>query len=450
MNVFLYYNTKAIHVKLSRMEASGSFDKKEENTYTASPMKRRIVITGLGAVTPLGNDMRSTWQGIREGRSGIRSITTFDASAFPTRIAGALRDFDPLRYLSRKEAHKTDPFIQYALAAAFMAMEDSRFSPGESSALRTGVLVGSGRGGVATYEKNLIAMLAKGHRAVSPFFTPMTLVNMASGYIAMKTGARGPCLDVSTACATGTHAVGEAMRTIQQGDADVMICGGTEAALSPLVLAGFCQAKALSRRNDEPERASRPFDRDRDGFVLAEGAGVLILEELGHAESRHARIYAELAGFGLSSDAFHYTRPDPAGDGSARAMALALADAGLRPEEIDCVNAHGTSTVPNDLIETLALKTAFGEQAKKLAVSSTKSMLGHMLGAAGAVEAAVTALAIHEGIIPPTANYETPDPACDLDYVPNKARRQPIRAALSNSLGFGGINAALVLKHFQG
>jgi 3-oxoacyl-[acyl-carrier-protein] synthase II len=346
--------------------------------------------------------------------------------------------------MTPKEAHKTDPFIHYALAAALMAMEDSRLSFSPHSAHRTGVLVGSGRGGVMTGEKNLIAFLSKGHRAVSPFFTPMTLVNMASGYIAMKLRVTGPCLDVSTACATGTHALGEAMKIIQRGDADIMIAGGAEAALTPLVLAGFCQARALSHRNEEPERASRPFERDRDGFVLSEGAGVLVLEERMHAEARGARIYAGLAGYGLTSDAYHYTSPDPGGEGPARAMRAALADAGLAPDAIDYVNAHGTSTVPNDRIETLAIRKVFGALADRLAVSSTKSMLGHMLGAAGAVEAAVTALAIREGVIPPTINYERPDPSCDLDYVPNVARRKPIRAALSNSLGFGGINAALV------
>ena len=408
-----------------------------------------MVITGLGALTPLGNDTRSTWEGVTAGRSGIGAITTFDASAFRTRIAGEVRGFDPLPYLTRKESQRTDRFIQLAFAAAFLALDDAGLPPASMPLLRTGVLVGSGRGGVSTSEKNLIALLSRGEKAVSPFFTPMTLVNMASGFIAMKTGARGPCLDVSTACATGTHSVGEAMKIIQRGDADVMIAGGSEAALSPLILAGFCQARALSERNAEPQRASRPFDRNRDGFVLAEGAGVLILEEFGHAEKRGASIYAELAGYGLTADAYHYTRPDPEGSGAARAMVQALADAGLRPDEIDYVNAHGTSTVSNDLIETLALKAVFGEHAGKIAVSSTKSMLGHMLGAAGAVEAAVTALALHEGLIPPTVNYETPDPACDLDYVPQKARRKSIRAALSNSLGFGGINAALVLKRFQ-
>lgn len=412
-------------------------------------MKTRVVITGAGAVTPLGNDLQTTWAALKAGRSGIGHITKFDASSFPSRIAGEIRGFDPRLFMSAKEARKTDPFIHYALAAAFMAVEDSRLSVTPHSALRIGVLVGSGRGGVMTNERNLIAFLAKGHRAVSPHYTPMTLVNMASGFIAMKLGAKGPCLDVSTACATGTHAIGEAMKIIQRGDADVMIAGGTEAALSPLVLAGFCQAKALSHRNDAPEKASRPFDRDRDGFVLAEGAGVLILEDLRHAEKRGATVYAELAGYGLTSDAFHYTRPDPDGDGAARAMALALTDAGMQPEEIVYLNAHGTSTVSNDVVETLAIKRAFGEQAKKLAISSVKSMLGHMLGAAGAVEAAVTALAIRDGIIPPTINYGTPDPACDLDYVPNQARTHAVGAALSCSLGFGGANGALIFRRLR-
>jgi 3-oxoacyl-[acyl-carrier-protein] synthase II len=411
-------------------------------------MNVRVVITGLGAVTPLGNDMQAVWKALVAGRSGIGHITRFDASSFPTSIAGEVKRFDPTGFMVPKEAHRTDPFIQYAFAAALMAMEDSRLSLTPHSALRTGVLVGSGRGGVMTNEKNLIALLAKGHRAVSPFYTPMTLVNMASGYVALKLGARGPCLDVSTACSTGTNSLGEAMKIIQRGDADVMIAGGTEAALTPLVLAGFCQAKALSRRNNAPEKASRPFDRDRDGFVLAEGAGVLILEELGHAEQRGASIYAELAGYGLTSDAYHYTRPDPDGDGPARAISLALADAGLGPEDVDYINAHGTSTESNDRIETAAIKKVFGDHAKTLVVSSNKSMLGHMLGAAGAVEAAITALTLQQGIIPPTINYETPDAACDLDYAPNRMRTRPIRAAVSDSLGFGGMNAALVLKKF--
>ncbi len=409
-------------------------------------MKPRVVITGIGAVTPLGNDFPSTWAALRSGRSGIGPITRFDASSFPVRIAGEVRCFDPLRLLGPREAHRTDPVIHYGLAAALTALEDAGLSAEAVAGPRTGVLVGSGRGGVMTNEKNLIAFLAKGYRAVSPYYTPMTLVNMVSGCIAIRIGARGPCLDVSTACATGTHAIGEAMKIIQRGDADVMIAGGSEAALTPLVLAGFCQAKALSRRNHDPARASRPFDRERDGFVLSEGAGVLVLEDLRRAEERGARILAELAGYGLSSDAFHYTRPDPAGEGPARAMELALADAGLPPQEIGYVNAHGTSTAANDRIETAAIKRVFGSHARQLAVSSVKSMLGHMLGAAGAVEAALTARSLSEGIVLPTINLTSPDPDCDLDYVPEGARPLPLAAAVTNSLGFGGINAALVLK----
>ncbi len=411
-------------------------------------MKARVVITGLGALTPLGNSMEETWRKLLDGSSGIGRVTRFDASAFTCRIAGEIKGFDPIRFMTRKEVHKTDPFIQYALAAALMAVEDARLSLTPDSELRTGVLVGSGRGGVTTMEKNMIELLAKGPKGVSPFFTPMSLVNMASGFISLKLGAKGPCLDVSTACATGTHALGEAMKIIQRGDADVMLAGGAEASLTPLVLAGFCRAKALSLRNDEPEKASRPFDKHRDGFVLSEGAGVVVLEELDHARKRGAKIYAELAGYGLSSDAYHYTNPEPSGDGPGRALSLALSDAGTRPEELGYLNAHGTSTVSNDRAETLAIKKAFGEQACNLAVSSSKSMLGHMLGAAGAVEAAITALALSHGMIPPTINYETPDPECDLDFVPNKARKKDIQTALSLSLGFGGINAALVFKKY--
>ena len=411
-------------------------------------MKPRVVITGLGALTPLGNNMEETWRKLISGSSGIGRITRFDASAFTSRIAGEVKGFDPRACMTAKEARTTDPFIQYAVAAALMAVDDSGLSRIPHSAFRIGVLVGSSRGGVITSEKNMAALLTKGPRAVSPFYTPLSLVNMASGYISMKLGAKGPCLDVSTACATGTHALGEAMKIIQRGDADVMIAGGAEASLTPLVLAGFCRAKALSVRNGEPHKASRPFDKDRDGFVLSEGAGVAVLEELGHAEKRGAKIYAELAGYGLSSDAYHYTKPDPTGDGPGRALSLALSDAGMRPEEIDYLNAHGTSTVSNDRVETLAIKKAFGEQAYRLAVSSSKSMLGHMLGAAGALEAAITALALSHGIIPPTMNYATPDPDCDLDYVPNETRKQDLRAAVSNSLGFGGTNASLVLKKY--
>ncbi len=412
-------------------------------------MKKRVVITGIGMLTPLGNTADATWLGLTKGASAIRGITRFDASAFSCRIAGELSGFDPLAYMIAKEAHKTDPFIQYALAAAMMALEDSGLSIAPRSAHRVGVLIGTGRGGVTTMEKNMAALLIKGLKAVSPFTMPMSLVNMASGYVALKIGAKGPCLDVSTACATGTHALGEAMKMIQRGDADVMIAGGAEAAITPLVLAGFCRAKALSLRNGEPAKASRPFDRDRDGFVLSEGAGVLVLEDSVHALARAAKIQAELAGYGLSSDAFDYIRPDPQGDGPARAMSLAISDAGMKPEDIGYVNAHGTSTEPNDRIETAALKKTFGPHARRLAVSSSKSMLGHMLGAAGAVEAAITVRALSTGIIPPTINYEHADPLCDLDYVPNAARKQTVTAALSNSLGFGGANAALVIKKYR-
>lgn len=409
-------------------------------------MRKRVVITGVGAVTPLALNMRDTWLALINGDSGIRHITKFDASSFPCRIAGELRGFDPLVFMSPKEAHKTDPFIQYGLAAAIMALEDSRLELSPIERSRTGVIVGSGRGGVATTEKNMIALITKGYRSVSPFYTPMSLVNMASGYISMKLGATGPCLDVSTACATGTHAIGEAMNIIRRGDADIMIAGGTEAALTPLMLAGFCRAGALSQRNSDPKRASRPFERDRDGFVLSEGAGVVILEELGRALRRGVRIYAEVAGYGLTADAYHYTMPDPEGTQPALAMELAISDAGMEPEDIDYINAHGTGTIPNDRIETKAIKKVFGSHSKKVAVSSSKSMLGHMLGAAGAVEACITALAIYEGIIPPTINYDQPDLECDLDYVPNTSRRVDIRAAISNSFGFGGSNASLLLK----
>ncbi len=409
-------------------------------------MRARVVITGIAMLTPLGNTASETWKALVAGASGIERITKFDASAFPCRIAGELKRFDPQAFLTAKEVHRADPFMQYALAAALMAREDAGLREWPRDPYRIGVLVGSGRGGVTTLEKNFTLMQSKGPNVVSPFTAPMSLVNMAAGYISMRLGAKGPCLDVSTACATGTHALGEAMRIIQRGDADVMIAGGSEAAITPLILAGFCQAKALTKRNGDPGKASRPFDRDRDGFVLAEGAGILILEELGHALKRDARIYAELAGYGLTSDACHYTRPDPDGEGSAHAMLFALSDAGVRPADIDYINAHGTSTVPNDRIETKAIKKAFGSHARNLSISSSKSMIGHLLGATGAVEAAITSLALSEGIIPPTINLEHPDPSCDLDYVPNKARRQTIKAALSNSLGFGGMNAALVLR----
>lgn len=409
-------------------------------------MRPRVVITGIGMITPLGNTAETTWRALVNGVSGVGNVTKFDASAYASRIAGEVKGFDPAAFLTAKEAHRTDPFIQYAVAAALMAMEDARLSLTPNSALRAGVLVGSGRGGVTTLERNMAALAERGPKAVSPFVTPLSLPNMAAGAVAMKLGAKGPCLDVSTACSTGTHALGEAMKIIQRGDADVMIAGGSEAPITPLMLAGFCQAKALSRRNSEPTRASRPFDLRRDGFVLSEGAAVLVLETLDHAERRGAAIHGELAGYGLSSDAHHFTQPAPDGEGSSRAMALALADAGIVAAEVDYVSAHGTSTQANDRIETTALKRTFGEYARRIPVSSVKSMFGHALGAAGAIEAAVTVFALRDGILPPTINLDHPDPACDLDYIPNRARTQRIETALSNSLGFGGMNAALVLK----
>ncbi len=411
-------------------------------------MTIRVVITGIGAVTPLGNDIRTLWTSIKNGQSGIGRITKFDVSTFPCRIAGEVKNFDPLQCMTAKDAQKTDPYIQYALASALMAMQDARISIGSRSAHRIGVLVGSGRGGVTTAEKNMRALSNGGPRMVSPFYTPMSLVNMASGYISMKIGAKGPCFSISTACAAGTHALGEAMKIIQRGDADMMLAGGAEAPITPLILAGFCQARALSRRNSDPAGASRPFDRDRDGFVLAEGAGVLLLENLEHAVKRSAKIHAELAGYGLTSDAYHYTKPDPSGDGPARAMKLALSDAAVALEAVDYINAHGTSTKPNDRIETIAIKKVFGAHARQLAVSSSKSMLGHMLGAGGAVEAIISILAISEGIIPPTINFHHTDPECNLDYVPNTMRVQDIKTALSNSLGFGGANASLIFRRF--
>jgi 3-oxoacyl-[acyl-carrier-protein] synthase II len=411
-------------------------------------MKPRIVITGLGAITPLGNNIRQTWTAVANGNSGIGRITKFDAAAFPCRVAGEIKNFDPRQFMSAKEALKTDPFVQYALAAALMAVADSGLVLASHSVHRIGVLIGSGRGGVATCENNMTAYLAAGPKAVSPFYTPMSPVSMAAGFASMKLRTKGPCLDVSTACCSGTHALGEAMKIIQRGDADIMIAGGSEAPITPLTLAGFCKARALSLRNDEPAKASRPFDRDRDGFVLSEGACVLILEEAGHAEKRGARIYAELAGYGLASEAYHLTRPDPSGETPAHTMRLALSDAGMMPEEIDYINAHGTSTKQNDAVETTSIKKAFGRHAYMLAVSSTKSSLGHMLGAGGAVEAAVCTLAISEGAIPPTINLEHSDPECDLNYVPNVMQKKELRAALSNSLGFGGFSASLVFKRF--
>jgi 3-oxoacyl-[acyl-carrier-protein] synthase II len=417
---------------------------------------RRVVVTGLGALTPLGNSADELWSGLTQARSGIGPITKFDVSErdasgafrFPTRIAGEVRNFDPLRFVDRKDARRLDPYLQYAIACAAMAVEDAGLDTGRVDATRFGVLIGSGIGGISTLLEGERVRLEKGPERVSPFVIPMLIINMASGLVSMRFGAKGPNSAVVTACATGNHAIGDAFRLIQRGDADVMIAGGAEAIIVPLTIAGFSAMKALSTRNDAPERASRPFDAERDGFVAAEGAGIVVLESLEHARRREARIYAEVAGYGMTGDAHHMTAPDPEGDGAVRAMEAALRDAGLDPGAVGYINAHGTSTPYNDKFETLAIKRVFGDHARRLAVSSTKSMTGHLLGAAGGVEAIATVLALHHGLLPPTINYDIPDPECDLDYVPNQARKQDVEVALSNAFGFGGTNATLAFLRF--
>jgi 3-oxoacyl-[acyl-carrier-protein] synthase II len=411
---------------------------------------RRVVVTGAGAVTPIGNTAEEFWAGLLRGVSGIGPITRFDATGFATRIAGEVKGFEPLKYVDKKDDRKFDPYLKYAIACAVMAVEDARLDTERLDKTRFGVLVGSGIGGITTLLESHDVLNAKGPDRVSPFFIPMLIINMAAGLISMRFGARGPNSAVVTACATGNHAIGDAMKIIQRGDADVMIAGGAEAIIIPLTIAGFCQMKAMSTRNDDPARASRPFDAGRDGFVCGEGGGLLVLESLDHARRRDARIYAELVGYGMTGDAHHMTAPDPEGDGAARAMAAALADAGLDASAVDYINAHGTSTPYNDKFETLAIKRVFGEHAPRLAVSSTKSMTGHLLGAAGGVEAIATVFAIHHGVVPPTINYETPDPDCDLDYVPNKARPLEVGVALSNAFGFGGTNATLAFRKHLG
>ena len=412
--------------------------------------KPRVVVTGLGALTPVGNSVEEYWAAILQGRSGIGPITRFDATGYSTRIAGELRNFDPLKWVEKKEARRLDPYLQYALACAAMAVEDSGLNFDKVDRNRAGVLVGSGIGGIGTLLETHKILMEKGPDRVSPFFIPMMIVNMASGLISMRFGAKGPNSSVITACATGNHAIGDAFKIIQRGDADVMIAGGAEAIIMPLTIAGFCQMKAMSTRNDEPQKASRPFDANRDGFVCGEGGGLVVLESLEHALGRDARIYAEITGYGMTADAYHMTAPDPEGDGAARAMANALRDGNVGPSEVTYINAHGTSTPYNDKFETMAIKRVFGEHAKKLAVSSTKSMIGHLLGAAGGVEAIATVLAIYHGVLPPTINYETPDPECDLDYVPNQARKQEVDAALSNAFGFGGTNATIAFRRYRG
>jgi 3-oxoacyl-[acyl-carrier-protein] synthase II len=411
---------------------------------------RRVVVTGVGAVTPIGNTAEEFWASLVEGRSGIGPITRFDAGAYPTRIAGEVRGFDSLAYVDKKDDRKLDPYLKYAMACAVMAVADAGLDVATVDRERFGVLVGSGIGGITTLLDSHRVLLERGPDRVSPFFIPMLIINMASGLISMRFGAKGPNSSVVTACATGNHAIGDATRLIQRGDADVMIAGGAEAIILPLTISGFCQMKAMSTRNDEPTRASRPFDAARDGFVCGEGGGLLVLEALEHAARREARIYCEVAGYGMSGDAYHLTAPDPEGDGAARAMAAAVRDAGVEPAAVGYINAHGTSTPYNDKFETLAIKRVFGDHARRLAVSSTKSMTGHLLGAAGGIEAIATALALHHGLLPPTINYETPDPECDLDYVPNQARKQEVEVALSNAFGFGGTNATLAFRKYRG
>ena len=413
-------------------------------------MRRRVVITGVGVVSPLGLDAPSTWAALVAGKSGIGPITKFDVSAFSCRIGGEVRGFVPENYIDRKEVKKMDTFIHFAIAASREAVADSGLKIDAGNDDRVGVYIGSGIGGMPLFEETHKLYLEKGPRKISPFFIPGMIVNLAAGQVSILFGAKGPNLACATACATGNHAIGEAMRLIREDYADAMIAGGTDAVIVPLAVGGFCAMKALSTRNDDPEKASRPFDADRDGFVIGEGAGILVLEERERAIARGAPIYAELAGYGMSGDAYHISAPSPDGEGAARAMRGALRDAAIDEREVDYINAHGTSTPVGDAIETLAVKTVFGAHAKEMAVASTKSMTGHLLGAAGGLESAITALALRDGIVPPTINYVTPDPACDLDCVPNTARRMPIRAALNNSFGFGGTNASLLLKRHDG
>lgn len=408
----------------------------------------RVVITGLGVISPLGNDINTFWNNIIQGKSGVGRITQFDTTEFAVKIAAEVKDFNPVDFMNKKDARRMDRFVQFAVAAAKLALENADLDMSKVDAERVGTYVGSGIGGLATLEEQHKVLLDRGPRRVSPFFVPMMIANMASGIVSIQVGAKGPSSAAISACATGTHSVGDAFKILQRGDADVMIAGGTEATILPMAVAGFSAMGALSTRNDEPEKASRPFDKDRNGFVMGEGAGVLVMETLEHAQKRGANIIAEVAGYGMTADAYHLTSPAPEGEGARRCMEQAMKDAGMKAEDFDYINAHGTSTDYNDKFETMAIKGAFKEHAYKLAVSSTKSMTGHLLGAAGGVETIVSALSIKNQIVPPTINLETPDPDCDLDYVPNEARQMRVRATLSNSLGFGGHNATIALKEY--
>ncbi len=409
---------------------------------------RRVVVTGLGLVTPLGTGLEKTWQALCAGKSGVRRISRFDATGYPSQIAGEVTDFDPAQFIEKKEIKKMDTFIHYAVGASQMAADDAGLKIAPDSAERVGVYIGSGIGGLPAIEHYHKVLLEKGSDRVTPFFIPMVIINLASGQVAIRLGAKGPNSCAVTACATGNHCIGDAFRLIQRGEADVMLAGGAESTICPLAVAGFSAAKALSRRNDDPARASRPFDRDRDGFVLGEGAGVLVLEEYERARQRGARMYCELIGYAMNADAFHITAPPDDGEGAVRCVELALKDAGVAKDEVGYINAHATSTFA-DKVESLALKKVFGERAYKIPVSSTKSMTGHLLGAAGGVEAAFTVLALHRGVLPPTINLESPDPDCDLDYVPGSARNAAVQVALSNSFGFGGVNACLLFRRLD-
>jgi 3-oxoacyl-[acyl-carrier-protein] synthase II len=413
-------------------------------------VNRRVVVTGIGLVSALGIGTNETWAGILAGQSGVTRITRFDISGYATQIAAEVKGFDPLAFIEKKDIKKMDLFIQYAIAAAQFAMDDSRLAITADNAPNVGVYIGSGIGGFITIEREHEALLNGGPRRVSPFFIPSAIINLASGQVSIRFGAKGPNSATCTACSASAHAIGDAYEIIKRCDADAMIAGGSEAAICPMSIGGFGQLRALSTRNDEPPRASRPFDKDRDGFIIGEGAGVLILEELEHARRRGARIYAEIVGYGMSSDAYHMTAPSEDGDGARRVMAMAIRKAGIAPSDVDYINAHGTSTPYNDKLETLAIHNCFGEHAGRLAISSTKSMTGHLLGGAGGLEAGITALAVQDQVAPPTINLDDPDPECDLDYVPHQSRKMPIRYALSNSFGFGGTNAALLFKRFEG
>lgn len=413
-------------------------------------LDRRVVVTGLGVVSPLGVGVERNWEALMNGKSGVRKITRFDASGLPSQIAGEANDFQPEDFIDKKEIKKMDLFIQFSLACSEMVIKDAKFEGNHYDRERIGVIVGVGMGGLPSIERYHCLMLEKGYKKVSPFFIPMLISNLASGHVSMRYGFKGPNSCITTACAAGSHSIGDAFRIIQRGDADSMIAGGTESALTPLSVAGFCVMRALSTRNEDPTKASRPFDEGRDGFVMSEGAGLILLEELGFALKRGAKIYGEIVGYGMTGDAYHLTMPEPEGKEVARCIKNALSDAGISPEKVDYINAHGTSTPLNDKFETIAIKKVFGEHAYKIPISSTKSATGHLLGGAGGVEAVYTLLAMNRSMIPPTINYEKPDPDCDLDYVPNKPRKKEIDIAVSNSFGFGGTNACLVFRKYSG